>query len=450
MKRLIRAVYTVESLLLLLACCCSFESRSPSREGETHWLMSCKEGTKCGENGTCICGVCTTACQQDSDCKNHDKAAVCANSVTTALADGCSGEDISLTTDLCILPCESSADCSIDKNELVCASDLCVAADHDLAKQKPGDVCPENPDFQCKGVTPSEMGVEASALDENGCLLRSCFKDADCLTAESCFISESADTSNCFLPQWSCTDSGTGCECADVDMARRDVCDYGYCLTPNPIVLCPEKIESDQIDILDSYIEGDRVTISVGHGGGCSEHSYELCYTEAFAESYPVQTTLKLIHDAGDDKCEMYVLKDLNFDLSPLKEMYKDAYRTESGIISTPFGLYGFGPISCDERTMVASERVGQAVAKADTSCSTDTDCVLASNSIADCYYSCGSIVSQGGQDYLENRLRIIEANICGNVDEEGCFVPIPPCIGFEPLSCVDGECVSVQDTNLN
>ena len=435
-------------LVSLVAYGCSYKSRGPNTEGETHWLKSCEEGSACGDDGTCICGICTTGCKEDSDCKYHDESAICANSIVTALAEGCSGEDIALSTRLCVLPCEQNDDCTIDDAEMVCASDLCVDTDHQLAEQLPDESCPENPLFQCSDATQREMRISESWFDENGCLTRQCTKDKDCLDGEVCFIS--ADYGNCFRPGI-CKDTENGCECnSATGPVFQTACTTGYCVSPKPITQCPDEVISDSIDVLDAYIEDDLLTLSVGHGGGCATHSYGLCTKGDIAESSPVQMSLELIHDSGGDNCEAYLTKELHFDLSLLKALYKQSYQTDAGLIETPFGLYGFGSMSCDYRTRLAEERIRQAEEKADTSCTVDEECILASISITNCYEACETIVSHDGQTYLENRLRLIEENVCRAEQTDSCFVAGQPCVPPPPLACIDGKCASSTWTDLS
>ncbi len=451
-----RSVFAAICVVTLAICGCSYASHSPSFEGETHWLKTCEDGSVCGANGTCICGVCTTSCKDDADCASHDPDAVCANSLFTSLADGCSGEDISLVTNLCVLPCGRDADCSVDDASLICASDLCVDVDHDLAKEQPLESCPDNPDFQCTDETPREIVTDEAYLDENGCLLRRCEEDGDCLEGESCYVS--ARYADCYFPLWQCEDYeiGDGCGCATLDYDIPVACEAGYCMTPKRTTRCPSEVGSDPVDVLDAQIEGDVVTLSVGHSGGCEKHNYALCYTGEFLESYPVQAPMHLIHDAGGDTCDAYLEQELHFDLTPLKEEYQKAYHTESGIIESPFGLYGFEALSCEERSRVAGERIRQAAEWADRTCETDIDCISISNSIENCSKGCGTIVSASngrgmfsepnGQAYFEHRLEVIQETVCGDVEADGCFVAALPCAPVGPPACINGECASLYD----
>lgn len=95
------------------------------------------------------------------------------------------------------------------------------------------------------------------------------------------------------------------------------------------------------------WVEGDTLHVVVGYGGGCEEHTFQICWPDAiFLESYPVQVNLELWHGGKEDNCDAYLSEELSFDLGPLKQSYQDAYRTETGEIEIHLGpesvLYSF------------------------------------------------------------------------------------------------------------
>jgi hypothetical protein len=82
------------------------------------------------------------------------------------------------------------------------------------------------------------------------------------------------------------------------------------------------------------WIDGDTLQVSVGYGGGCEEHTFQICWPDgAFAESAPVQATLEIWHGGPVDNCEAWVAETLSFDLTPLKQAWKDAYGDGAGEI---------------------------------------------------------------------------------------------------------------------
>lgn len=82
-------------------------------------------------------------------------------------------------------------------------------------------------------------------------------------------------------------------------------------------------------------IEGDTLYFTVGYGGGCETHEWQICWPDpSFAESMPVQASLEVWHNANGDSCEAYEIDELSFDLTPLKEAYIESYGGDSGEIS--------------------------------------------------------------------------------------------------------------------
>lgn len=80
-------------------------------------------------------------------------------------------------------------------------------------------------------------------------------------------------------------------------------------------------------------IEDDTLTLTVSYGGGCETHDFTLVTSGVFMESYPVQLGVSVAHDANGDMCEAYLTAEYEFDLTPIKTLYQDAYRTDTGTI---------------------------------------------------------------------------------------------------------------------
>lgn len=92
--------------------------------------------------------------------------------------------------------------------------------------------------------------------------------------------------------------------------------------------------DGDPITVDAVRVVGDTLEVDVGHGGGCEEHTYQICWPDqSFMESDPVQVDLEVYHDAHGDGCEAYLQSTLEFDLTPLKESYLDGYQATSGEI---------------------------------------------------------------------------------------------------------------------
>lgn len=87
----------------------------------------------------------------------------------------------------------------------------------------------------------------------------------------------------------------------------------------------------DPVDVEDVSLSGDLLFVKVSYGGGCAEHDFGLSWDESFAESNPTQAWLVLHHDAHDDECLSLVTTTLRFDLTPVKERWREMYRREHG-----------------------------------------------------------------------------------------------------------------------
>jgi len=85
--------------------------------------------------------------------------------------------------------------------------------------------------------------------------------------------------------------------------------------------------QSDLFQLDTVFIVGDVMHLSIMHSGGCGDHDYELFFSPAaFAESLPVQATLRPRHTDQGDPCDAWLRKDLEFDLRPLAQQYLISY----------------------------------------------------------------------------------------------------------------------------
>lgn len=106
--------------------------------------------------------------------------------------------------------------------------------------------------------------------------------------------------------------------------------------------LSNQPIESYPVDILNSKIDGDVVTLEVSYSGGCAPHLFSFFVSSIFMESNPVQTRSNLSHFTVDE-CEALITENISFDLLPLQEFYRRAYGEEHGsVYIQDIGLYTF------------------------------------------------------------------------------------------------------------
>jgi hypothetical protein len=95
----------------------------------------------------------------------------------------------------------------------------------------------------------------------------------------------------------------------------------------------PDRWRHDRYEFLSARIEGDVLHVQVQHGGGCTTHDFTLLISPIFMESYPVQMSGSLAHDAKGDPCRALVGSTLHFDLSPIKHLYRQSYGVQSDTI---------------------------------------------------------------------------------------------------------------------
>ena len=94
-----------------------------------------------------------------------------------------------------------------------------------------------------------------------------------------------------------------------------------------------DKFANDSFVLNDATITGDALTINVSYSGGCKNHEFTLVASDSFLESFPVQLSAYIVHNANDDTCEAYPTANYRFDLTPIKTIYQEAYRQEAGTI---------------------------------------------------------------------------------------------------------------------
>ena len=85
-------------------------------------------------------------------------------------------------------------------------------------------------------------------------------------------------------------------------------------------------------------IAGDTLTLAVSYSGGCARHGFTLVADRLFLESHPVQLVVFLAHDANDDRCEAYPTERYEFDLTPIRMLYRQTYGRNEGVVRLRLG----------------------------------------------------------------------------------------------------------------
>ena len=94
-----------------------------------------------------------------------------------------------------------------------------------------------------------------------------------------------------------------------------------------------DRFGADAYALNSATITDDTLNISVSYSGGCEDHQFTFVASDIFLESFPVQLSASIVHNANDDACEAYPTENYRFDLTPIKTMYQEAYRQEAGTI---------------------------------------------------------------------------------------------------------------------
>lgn len=107
----------------------------------------------------------------------------------------------------------------------------------------------------------------------------------------------------------------------------------------------PDSLRLDPFALQSIAINGDILTMTIQHSGGCKEHDYALFMSPgSFLESYPVQANLYLRHEDNDDACEAYLTVRLSFNIRPVAELYQHFYGGKDEILINVFKYYETAP----------------------------------------------------------------------------------------------------------
>lgn len=93
-------------------------------------------------------------------------------------------------------------------------------------------------------------------------------------------------------------------------------------------------LPNDPIAIDSARVDGDTLAVSVSHGGGCGDHTYQLVIGSTWMESFPVQVGARVAHDANGDACKALIRQNLRMSLRPLADAYRASYQQEHGTVT--------------------------------------------------------------------------------------------------------------------
>jgi hypothetical protein len=171
-------------LLVALSSGCA-NSRGPAGDKNTNWLKQCESDTDCGNEISCLCGICSESCESKSDCANKSRSASCVSVKVEPLASLCASAKSKPAGSVCLLPCLTKEDCSSVSSEMVCVEGSCISGRGDGgpleggvefsdASNRPGDssmapgaadggyadgAAPPRPSYHCGQDTTCELLV---------------------------------------------------------------------------------------------------------------------------------------------------------------------------------------------------------------------------------------------------------------------------------------------------
>lgn len=104
----------------------------------------------------------------------------------------------------------------------------------------------------------------------------------------------------------------------------------------------PASLGGDAYQIVGTpSVANDSLQVTVQYAGGCKRHEFSLHASRVFMESHPVQSRVVLHHDANGDTCRALLTRELQFDLTPLRDAWRAGYQQRHGTII--LRLRGFG-----------------------------------------------------------------------------------------------------------
>jgi hypothetical protein len=112
----------VAAILMLSSAGCA-RTNSPQNDSQTHWLRECSSDRDCGSL-SCICGVCSRLCDDDSSCATAGKTAFCGQASQLKSASTCRPK--SKPPALCLIGCGKDAECAQANGSLACDDGVCL------------------------------------------------------------------------------------------------------------------------------------------------------------------------------------------------------------------------------------------------------------------------------------------------------------------------------------
>ncbi len=81
-------------------------------------------------------------------------------------------------------------------------------------------------------------------------------------------------------------------------------------------------IPQDELAIEKAEIMGNTLQLNASYFGGCKQHEFSLIFSTINTESIPPAIFSIFIQDDKEDTCRAVMIKEVIFDLSPIKERF--------------------------------------------------------------------------------------------------------------------------------
>lgn len=212
-KALVSVLFSIGFSTALLAC-----GSGSSTAGNGQWLQACAEGSTCGEDGVCVCGVCTRVCSSDAQCAEVGQLNSCTNDANGAMDAVCTAATKPVSGGFCLPECTSEEQCTSFGENFRCVDGHCVGA-----------VCVAS-DVQCTtGMT------EVCETAPSGCEVCECKPEANLKFYETCGDPVCGGHRASEVP--ACTSETVGAACSDAGVQcdpGNDCNSYIVCADSDP------------------------------------------------------------------------------------------------------------------------------------------------------------------------------------------------------------------------
>ncbi len=85
----------------------------------------------------------------------------------------------------------------------------------------------------------------------------------------------------------------------------------------NETLVASEEWPEAAFELVDAFVEGGELHVTVQYGGGCAEHDVTLESAGPLLKSLPPKQPLRLVHRTPGDPCRALIQEERIFDLKP-------------------------------------------------------------------------------------------------------------------------------------